>query len=317
MKFKGFLDVLDRCNDVNQARKEAGENFKNYGVYPQSINAYEGSWLFLARDDEKKSLVLYGKNSYYDDFEGFETGTCCKPVKICDLGNKNCEIIMKMFPFTRPSNHKGKKVTMGLGDRLGIASPGHIRLLKKLPVFPVLAQQSIRELNLTFRTYKDVLCAAAWAVFQEGYTSGYGADGDHLKTREEVEMALENGFTMITLDCSEHIDNTAAAYTQDEVDKKYEGFLNEEERQRLESRYMGKTIKLKCGTILNFSWQDFKRIVLVYLKAVKYTIDIYNKVIKNCGRDIDFEMSIDETLTSTSPAAHYFVASELLDGGVE
>ncbi|MCL2081597.1 MAG: tagaturonate epimerase family protein, partial [Oscillospiraceae bacterium] len=44
-----------------------------------------------------------------------------------------------------------------------------------------------------------------WAVFQEGWRKGYGADGDHLKTPEEVQMALDCGFTMITLDCSEHI----------------------------------------------------------------------------------------------------------------
>src|SRR5699024_7549224 len=31
----------------------------------------------------------------------------------------------------------------------------------------------------------------------------------------------------------------------------------------------------------------------------------------------DFEMSIDETLTPTSPEAHFFVANELIDGGVE
>jgi len=40
-------------------------------------------------------------------------------------------------------------------------------------------------LNLTGRTYRDVLNAASWAVFQEGYTRGFGADGDHLKTPEE------------------------------------------------------------------------------------------------------------------------------------
>ena len=109
-----------------------------------------------------------------------------------------------------PVVHKGKKVTIGLGDRLGLASPGHIRTVTDLDVFPVLAQQSIRELNLTGRTYDDVISAAAWAVFQQGYKKGYGADGDHLKTAEEVKMALDIGMTMITLDCSDHIDYDAA-----------------------------------------------------------------------------------------------------------
>ena len=70
-----------------------------------------------------------------------------------------------------------------------------------------MAQQSIK-LNLTGRTYDDVISAAAWAVFSRA-TKGYGADGDHLKTAEEVKMALDIGMTMITLDCSDHIDNDA------------------------------------------------------------------------------------------------------------
>lgn len=185
-----------------------------------------------------------------------------------------------------------------------------------MQVFPVLAQQSIRELNLTGRTYNDVLCAASWAVFQEGYTSGFGADGDHLKTPEEVKMALDNGFTMITLDCSEHIDNKAASYSTSEIDKKYME-IDEIERKRLELIYLGKTLKLKDSTLIVFNNEEFKRIVLIYLKAIKYTIDIYNSVIKSSGKNIDFEMSIDETLTSTTPESHYFVASELIAGGVE
>ena len=72
-----------------------------------------------------------------------------------------------------------------------MASPGHIRLIKGKNIFPVLAQQSVRELTLTNRTFDDVLASAVWAVFQEGYRDGYGADGDHLKTAGEVKGALD------------------------------------------------------------------------------------------------------------------------------
>jgi hypothetical protein len=74
---------------------------------------------------------------------------------------------------------------------------------------------------LTSRDYDDVLCAAAWAVFQEGYTRGYGADGDHLKTKEEVKMALDYGFTMITLDCSEYIGGRNGVISRETIDEKY------------------------------------------------------------------------------------------------
>ena len=85
----------------------------------------------------------------------------------------------------------------------------------------MLAQQSMRELSLTGRNYKDVLDAASWAVFQEGYTSGFGADGDHLKKTEEVKMAIDCGYSMITLDCSEHINNSVPGLSREEVDRMY------------------------------------------------------------------------------------------------
>ena len=62
--------------------------------------------------------------------------------------------------------------SLGLGDRLGLASPGHLHCLPGTKIRPVLAQQSIRELVLTGRTYEEVLDAASWAVFQEGYHTG-------------------------------------------------------------------------------------------------------------------------------------------------
>jgi hypothetical protein len=152
-------------------------------------------------------------------FEGSETALWRKPHKLCPLTVENSRVIRNLFDYTNPVSHEGRNITIGLGDRLGLASPAHIQLLRDLDIFPVLAQQSIRELTLTARTFDDVLAAAAWAVFREGYTKGYGADGDHLKTHEEVKTALDCGYTMITLDCSAHIGTdpdallSGAAYT--------------------------------------------------------------------------------------------------------
>ncbi|HOJ09849.1 MAG TPA: tagaturonate epimerase family protein [Clostridiales bacterium] len=309
---------IPNSNDeiLTNIRLEAKRNFTEYGIYPDSIHNQNGIWYFLIRDNERKSLVIHGKDNNFNDFEGEEMTVNGKPTKVCSLGNNNCDIIRHIFPFTNPSNHKGRNITIGLGDRLGVASAGHIRLVKDKPVFPVLAQQSIRELNLTGRTYRDVLSAASWDVFQEGYTKGFGADGDHLKTYDEVKMALDNGFTMITLDCSEHINNQVASYSSDEVKQKYSE-IELGERNRLESTYLNKSFKLNDVVAISFDQDSFRRIVLIYLKAIKYTLEIYNEVIKNCGRSIDFEMSIDETLTPTTPESHYFVASELIAGGVE
>ncbi|MCL2495249.1 MAG: tagaturonate epimerase family protein [Oscillospiraceae bacterium] len=268
----------------------------------------------MAKDSAGKFLAVHGEGEAWDALEGSVVSLPGGPVKRCPLTNANAEAIRGLFPFTRPVSRKGRPFTIGLGDRLGVASAGHIRLVKGADVFPVLAQQSIRELNLTGRTYQDVLAAAVWAVFQEGYRAGYGADGDHLKTREEVQMALDCGFTMITLDCSEHIRNDFAALPASELEGHYRA-LDPGLRTRLEQEYLDRRFPLDGGQSISFSASDFQRIVLVYDDAIRHTIALYDELLR--GKDVDFEMSIDETLSTTSPEAHYFVARELQKAGVE
>ena len=307
---KIYSELLDVHLSVNVLKERADE----LSIYPNSIHEKDGSILFLTKDEDEKQLTILKKGPVYDAFEGNEV--IKGGVKACPLNDANSKALRELFPYTAPVPHREHAITVGLGDRLGIASPGHIRLVKDYPVFPVLAQQSIRELNLTDRTYEDVLNAASWAVFQEGYTKGFGADGDHLKTHDEVDMALNHGYTMITLDCSEHIDNDISSAGADEIQTKYNA-LPKETRTHLEEKYLNKTFEIDSNYSISYTDDNFKQIVLIYVNAIDFTLDIYNEHIKSLDRPIDFEMSIDETLTSTSPEAHYFVARELIDGGVE
>ena len=180
-------------------------------TYPNSIIECNGSTLSLIKQDGLKYLMVQGLSEVFNAFAG---DTVAEGKKRCPLTNANAKALQKYLSYVAPSSHKGHPFTLGLGDRLGLASPGHIRLVKDMDIFPIFAQQSIRELNLTHRTYEDVMSSAIWAVFQEGYKKGWGADGDHLKNREEVRMALDAGFTMITLDCSEHMPNGLGAVVE-------------------------------------------------------------------------------------------------------
>ncbi len=284
-----------------------------FGIYPESLHEVEGDLLFLAKDENQKRLIVIGSGRIFEAFQG---DTVIEgQLKSCPLSHENAKVLRQLFPFTSPVSHKGHATTMGLGDRLGLASPGHLKLIKDYPVFPVLAQQSIRELNLTQRTYDEVLDAASWAVFQEGYTNGFGADGDHLKTEEEVQMALDCGYTMITLDCSDHIDNTITQLSDEEVEARYQ-MLPVDVVQRLEQKYLNRSFPLENGETITFDPIPLKRIALTYCRSIDYTINLYNKLLKPLKKPIDFEMSIDETLTPTSPQAHFFVASQLIEGGV-
>ena len=229
-------------------------------------------------------------------------------VLLAPLTHENACALRERFPFAAPSSVLTKERTLGVGDRLGIAGRGHIRTFSKFDAYPVLAQQSIRELTLTERTFENVLDCASYSVFREGFKRGFGADGDHLKKPEEVEYALRCGYTMITLDCSEHIRNDISAMTDAQVEA-LPG-LNAE----LFKKYEGLSVKVEEET-LHFSGTELKRMLFIYGAAVDFAVSIYERYIK--GKKVDFEISIDETETPTTPPQHYFVASELISRGVK
>ncbi|MBN2557941.1 MAG: hypothetical protein JXB33_04195, partial [Clostridia bacterium] len=218
----------------------------------------------------------------------------------------------EIFAFTNPVSAAGRNVSIGLGDRLGLASPGHIKAVRGKDVFPVLAQQSIRELNLTGRTYEDVLAAVVWAVLREGYKEGYGADGDHLKTADEINMALGCGFSMITLDCSDHISGGVEAMSPGDV-KRYYMALDGNERKYWEDKYLGRQPGPVRGRKIHMDGERLARTVLTYGRAIGFAEDMYKNVLKGCGRSVDFEISIDETPSATAPHAHFLLASEFKD----
>ena len=275
-------------------------------VYPRSVDEAKGTVCAIVRNDKEKFLAVSGEKAPH--FTGEEKDD----IKLCPLTAENGNALMNLFPYTKPQSHRGHPFTIGLGDRLGVATPGHVRIVSQYDVFPILAQQSIRELNLTHRTFSDVISAAAFGVFQEGYKSGYGADGDHLKTKEEITYALNSGCSMITLDCSEHIDIKAASFTEEEVKTAYAA-IPAEIREHYETVYLGKELPF----IGMLSSVELQRIVLVFWKAIQHAVACCRHIEEVRTIDVDFELSIDETLTITTPAEHYIVANECALAGVK
>lgn len=274
-------------------------------LYPASPDATEKTACALVKKGKEKFVAVLGEKV---GFEGKEENG----LFLCPLTVNNARKLHELFPYTKPASHAGHPLTIGLGDRLGLATPGHVRVAQKFGAYPVLAQQSIRELNLTGRTFGDVIAAATFGVFQEGYKGGYGADGDHLKTKPEIEYALKEGCTMITLDCSEHIDSKAAAYPMDEIEKMYAA-VPADVRAHYEEKYLDKDLPF----VGHLSADEFKRVIVVFWKAIRHAVECWNYMEEIKTAPVDFEMSIDETLSITSPAEHYIIASELDAAGVK
>ncbi len=270
-------------------------------TYPKSTHSAGEATVSMLRGADADVLAVTGPNP---GFAGEEKDG----VLLAPLTHENAELLRALFPFTAPKPILGGVRTFGVGDRLGIATPGHLRVFEQYDAVPILAQQSIRELNLTGRTYADVLDCVTFAVFREDFQKGFGADGDHLKTDEEVEYALSTGYTMITLDCSEQIRNDVTGMTNAQVDEAYKPDA------ALEALYCNQTFAVEDQAVV-FDEQAFRRACLIYSAALDHAVHIYETHIK--GNPVDFEISIDETMTPTTPVEHYFVASELLRRGVK
>lgn len=278
------------------------------GVYSRSVNESNALVVFMIQQEGVDLLVVTGDDPH--GFQGQKVTDDNNKIWICPLSHENANELRRLFPFTAPIRILDRKKTFGVGDRLGIATAGHIRAFCNQDVTPVFAQQSIRELTLTNRTYEDVLDQVTFAVFRDGYKGGYGADGDHLKKIEDIEIALRLGFTMITLDCSDHIDNGVMAQSDQAIDQKI--YLTED----VAKRYLHQVFKIEDVTFA-YDVISLKRILLIYGKAIEFAASVYQQFFIDKPANADFELSIDETSTPTTPLEHYFVASELIRRNVK
>ena len=262
-------------------------------VYQSSMQVLDNDMVFMAATDYGDVLIITSNGQY----------------RILELNHETAMFLRKNFPFTAPSRVLRLDKTIGTGDRLGVAGDGHIACVNAAEYAPVLAQQSIRELNLTGRSYEDVLDAATFAVFRNGYKKPWGADGDHLKKPEEIEYAISCGYTMITLDCSEYIKSGIDKLSDEQLNEIY---VRDSEREAL---YIGKSFEIAPGVLICYDERSYKECVSIYGAAIDFIEDMYALYIQSGTRD--FEISIDETATPTTPAQHFFVANELARRGIK
>lgn len=281
-------------------------------LYQSSFNKVNHSSLMMIRDQQKDFIIVHGEGELYQDLIGEEIAD---QLKKCPTNHANRLVLNQYFDYTKPQAFGEKISTIGLGDRLGLASPGHISTVRNRTIKPVLAQQSIRELELTNRKIEDVIDAASYAVFKEGYKDGFGADGDHLKLEVDIKKAIDAGFSMLTLDCSDQIDNSITHLSDEERLAKFNQ-LDPTIKNYYQEKYLGQTFTVQESTI-SFDQNTLTYNVLLYREAIQYMVHIYQTYLAPQGRAIDFEISIDETETITTPESHFFVANELINQKVD
>ena len=295
-------------------------------LYPRSVQALSQGFVFMTRSGVEKHLWVFlpeSERSLLDSFIGETVPAAAEDgyvLKQCPLSHQNANAIRDVFSWASPEL-VGVRNSYGLGDRLGVANPAHLRQIRHTNLKPVLAQQSIREMERTERTPDEVMDTATWAALQEGYTEGFGADADHLKTPEHIDYTIASGFTMFTFDPGDHVVNEAddleLAELEDRVTSLPWDQLDDSKEQCI-SRYTGNRIEITEDLVLTPDREDTLRALTKYGKVIAHVKKMYRHLTKNYpDHPREIELSVDETESVTQPFEHYLVVSELQRLGVE
>jgi hypothetical protein len=203
----------------------------------------------------------------------------------------------------------GLSPSFGFGDRLGSATPGHIAAVRGSGFIPIFAQQSVRENARTGRNPQQVMDDARRAVEAARWDAAWGADADHLKTVDDLDTFVSAGYTFYTVD--------PGAYVVNEADKANPAALRRQLDPRLDweeisSTYLQKRI---IPSLPTFDEDTLLRAAVKYGTAIFHTVGMFQHLSKLMAV-FDFEVSVDETESPTTPLEHYFIANELTRRGV-
>ncbi len=159
----------------------------------------------------------------------------------------------------------------------------------------------------------DAMTAAA----SEGWTGPIGADADHLKTPEDVDVTAAVGFTFFTIDPSGDVDQKADDYDETMLREKFE---SAQETAPWYGEYLNDTIQLPTGNQIDLTEEACMRAAVKYGAAIQRALDLgdhIKSVNESAGQDYEIELSVDETDQPTTLAEHYIIADQCIKGGMK
>lgn len=296
-------------------------------IYWESICCDKGALFVLARRGLEKTLLVCRPDGHAPEATAFvgearELDLPVGRIRVlegpCDAAN--AAALRAALPWAGPQLIAGRP-SIGLGDRLGLATPGHVRAVRGTGYCPMLAQQSIREMTRTERTPQEVMDDATWGVFQTGFRDGFGADADHLKSFEDIDACAAVGFTFYTIDPGDHVEDAADGMAPSALAEPYAALPWDALRTTPEGtlkRFVGESVELTEEVSVAFDEATLRRAAVKYGRAVAHTASMHGHLRKAFGdKRFELEVSVDETESPTTPAEHYYVAQELARLGVE
>ena len=214
----------------------------------------------------------------------------------------------------------GLKKSFGYGDRLGLATTGHLAAHRKFGFAPIFAQQSIREMTRTGRSPREVVSAAQEALLKAGFTDPWGADADHLKNLDEARETSEAGFCFFTVDPSDFVENRADKMSESELSEATGKLVEIGVFETADWRepYVGKSYEVSEDLTLSFTKEDVDRAAVKYARAIAHTATMEQGIREVRGeKPFEVEVSVDETTSPTTALEHLFFGLELKRRKVE
>ena len=213
----------------------------------------------------------------------------------------------------------GLKPSFGFGDRIGLATAGHVAAMQEAGsgIEAIFPQQSIREMARTSRSPAQVMDDALKGARDAGWTGLTGADADHLKTPNDVDVTAEVGFTFFTIDPSDCVDAGADDYDESTLRQK---FAEVESQIDWFDLYAGRQVELTTGRQFELTEQDRMRAAVKYGAAIQQALELgeyIQQVNDRLGNDYEIELSVDETEQPTTLAEHYIIADQCLSRGMK
>jgi hypothetical protein len=208
----------------------------------------------------------------------------------------------------------GPKRSFGFGDRLGLATPGHVAAVEKQPGFtPIFAQQSLREMARTGRTPQEVMNATVDALAKAHYRQPWGADANQLKTPPDVERAAAVGFTCFTINPADYINHDARLLSEEGLAHLLGGMIADGDVPGDWARsYLQGPIEVSEGVRFQFEAEHLERLVVKYGRALAHCERMAATVARVChDRDYEIELALDDAAAPTTPLEHLFVGLEL------
>ena len=305
-------------------------------VYPNSVANGSGAELALSKmaDGPRLAVLAPAGAAVLADFEGETSEQAGQTFLLGPTSPRNAAALRAHLAWLQP-HPLGLRTSAGMGDRLGLATPGHVQAVRTVggDIAPIFAQQSIREMARTGRTPQQVMDDATWGVFQEGWHAGIGADADHLKTTADIDACAAAGFTFFTIDPGENVDGAADTDDAATLGRKYDAlpWLGlETSATALRAAYAGKRIEIEDRAIA-YDDATLLRAAVKYGRAVAHVAAMYRHLDDRrpttddssggpssvVRRPFELEVSVDETDTPTSHAEHLFITRELRRLGVK